>query len=86
VNLDLPPYFTYLGQDIRPIGLNLVGLRRAGIQREAVSALKKVYTLLYRSQLKLENALQRIEEEVATPEALHVVRFVRSSQRGIARE
>ena len=30
VNLDLPPYFTYVGYSARPAGLNTVGLKRAG--------------------------------------------------------
>ena len=86
VNLDLPPFFTYAGTDeIHPRGLNLVGMHRAGLTSEQISALKKTYKLLYRSKLKLDDALRCIESTVGTPEALHVVRFVRASQRGIAR-
>jgi UDP-N-acetylglucosamine acyltransferase len=36
--------------------------------------------------LKLDDALRRIEQEIPTDETLHLVRFVRSSQRGICRE
>ena len=86
VNSDLPPFFLYCGFDIKPTGLNLVGLRRAGFTREQVSALKKAYAILYRSGLKLEQALQRIETEVPTEHTLHLVRFARRSQRGICRE
>ncbi len=86
VNSDLPPFFLYCGFDIKPTGLNLVGLKRAGFTREQVSALKKAYAILYRSGLKLEQALQRIETEVPTEHTLHLVRFARRSQRGICRE
>jgi UDP-N-acetylglucosamine acyltransferase len=65
--------------------LNLVGLRRAGFDRQQVAALKKAYALLYRSGLGLEEALQRIEAETPTEHTLHLVRFVRSSKRGICR-
>ena len=51
-----------------------------------IAALKKAYRILYRSGLKLADALARIEAEIATPEARHLVEFVRRSERGICRE
>jgi UDP-N-acetylglucosamine acyltransferase len=86
VNLDLPPYFTYAGHDARATGLNAVGMKRAGFTLAQVSQLKKAYRVLYRSGLKLEDALNRIESELADENTLHLVRFVRNSQRGICRE
>jgi len=86
VNCDLPPYFLYSGYQARPMGLNLVGLKRAGFTREDINALKKAYMILYRSGLKLELALQRIETEIPTEHTLHLVDVVRRSKRGIARE
>jgi UDP-N-acetylglucosamine acyltransferase len=86
VNMDLPPYFLYNGHESRPHGLNSVGLRRAGFSSEEMSAIKTAYKLLYRSKLKLEEALARIEAEAPTRHTLHLVEFVRGSQRGIRRE
>jgi UDP-N-acetylglucosamine acyltransferase len=86
VNVDVPPYFLCVGSQMVAKGLNLVGLRRAGFARADVQALKTAYRLLYRSQLKQEEALQRIEAEVPTEHTLHLVRFIRSSKRGICRE
>jgi UDP-N-acetylglucosamine acyltransferase len=86
VNSDVPPYFMYTDFNVAPKGLNLVGLRRAGFTNEDISALKTAYRLLYRSGLKLEEALTRIENEVATEHARHLVAFIRSSKRGICRE
>ncbi len=85
VNSDAPPYFLYADFDIAAKGLNLVGLRRAGFTREEIGALKIAYRLLYRSGLKLEEALARIETEVSTEHTRHLVRFIRASKRGIAR-
>jgi UDP-N-acetylglucosamine acyltransferase len=85
VNLDAPPYFLYVGFDIEPKGPNLVGLKRTGFSNEDISALKQAYSLLYRSRLKLKDALARIETEIPTEHTLHLVKFVRSSRRGIAR-
>ncbi len=86
VNSDVPPFFLYSGFDVEPIGLNLVGLKRAGFKPAETAALKKAYRILYRSGLKLEQALARIEEEIPTEHALHLVRFIRRSKRGICRE
>jgi UDP-N-acetylglucosamine acyltransferase len=51
-----------------------------------VQALKTAYKLLYRSGLKLEDALARIEAEVPTEHTRHLVAFIGSSKRGICRE
>jgi len=86
VNSDVPPFFLYSDFHVAPKGLNLVGLKRAGFTAAQIGALKTAYRLLYRSHLKLEDALTRIEKEAGSPEALHLVKFIRSSQRGICRE
>jgi UDP-N-acetylglucosamine acyltransferase len=86
VNSDAPPFFLYSGFNVEARGLNLVGLKRAGYRLSDIAALKKAYHILYRSGLKLEDALARIESQAPTPETLHLVAFVRRSQRGICRE
>jgi UDP-N-acetylglucosamine acyltransferase len=86
VNLDAPPFFTFAGFQIAPKGLNLVGLKRAGYKAPDVSILKQAYQLLYRSNLKLEAALGKIESQIPTAETLQLVAFIRRSQRGICRE
>jgi UDP-N-acetylglucosamine acyltransferase len=86
VNSDVPPFFLYAGHNVEAKGLNLVGLKRAGFKASDLAALKRAYQLLYRSGLKLTDALARIESEIATPEAQHLVTFVRRSERGICRE
>ncbi len=83
---DVPPFLLAVDFDVAAKGLNLVGLRRAGFTREQISALKQAYKLLYRSRLSLKDALDRIEKEVGTPEALEFTRFIRESKRGICRE
>jgi UDP-N-acetylglucosamine acyltransferase len=86
VNSDVPPFFLYSGFNVEPKGLNLVGLKRAGYKHADVAALKKAYRILYRSGLKLDEALARIETEISTPETRHLVDFVLRSERGICRE
>lgn len=86
VNRDVPPYFLYSGLYVEPKGLNLVGLRRAGFGGEEISALKRAFRLLYRCNLKLQEALARIEAEIPTEHTLHLVEFIRRCERGIARD
>jgi len=86
VNLDAPPFFTYAGFQIAPKGLNVVGLRRAGYQAPDISILKQAYRLLYKSNLRLEDAMETIESRIPTPETRHLIAFIRRSQRGICRE
>lgn len=85
VNLDAPPFLLYHGFDLQPVGLNTVGLTRAGFSASSITALKQAYRLLYRSGLKLQDSLQRIMTECPTEETRHLVRFIESSKRGITR-
>jgi UDP-N-acetylglucosamine acyltransferase len=86
VNLDLAPFFLYSGYHMKATGLNLVGLKRAGFAAADIAALKQAYRVLFQSRLKLEEALARIEAEIPTEHARHLVSFVRRSERGICRE
>jgi UDP-N-acetylglucosamine acyltransferase len=86
VNSDAPPFFLYAGYNIEAKGLNLVGMKRAGFTSKETAAIKAAYRILYRSGLKLETALERIEAEVPGAHARHLVEFIRSSKRGICRE
>jgi UDP-N-acetylglucosamine acyltransferase len=83
---DVPPFLLTADFDVAAKGLNLVGLKRYGMSAERIAALKRAYRLLYRSKLPLREALERIENEVATEEAKYFVNFIRQSQRGICRE
>lgn len=85
VNRDLPPFFLYSGYRAEARGLNLVGLKRAGLPPEEIALLKRAYDLLYRAGLKLEEALRRIEEELPSERTARLVNFIRRSKRGIAR-
>jgi UDP-N-acetylglucosamine acyltransferase len=86
VNSDLPPYFLYSDFNVAPKGLNLVGLRRANFSPEEIGRLKTAYKLLYRTGLKTQEALARIEAEVPSEHTGHLVDFIRRSKRGICRE
>ena len=62
IRQDIPPYVIGAGDPFRPVGINSEGLHRRGFEPEAVSALKEAYKLLYRRQLKVEEAVQQMKD------------------------
>ena len=86
VNLDVPPFVLASEFNVAAHGLNLVGLRRAGIGKESIRELKEAYRMLYRAGLPQEKALEQIEKELSTEETRQLVAFIRASKRGICRD
>ena len=86
VNSDAPPFFLYAGYNIAAKGLNVVGLRRAGFDLREVKLMKQAYRLLYRSGLKLQDAIAQIDSELPSVHTRHLTAFIRGSKRGICRE
>lgn len=83
---DLPPYTLCEGNRAKPRSLNLIGLKRRGFNPQAVEALKAAYRIIFRTRTPLAQALAQVEAEVPdTPEVRHLLEFIRSSQRGVAR-
>ena len=62
VNLDVPPFVTVDGVPARVIGLNTVGMRRAGVAAEEVKTLKLAFRALFREKRPLEQALSRLDD------------------------
>ena len=81
---DVPPYFLVEGNPGRVRGVNIVGLRRAGVPAEGRLALQRAYKLLYRSGHAPGPALERVRAEIEpSPWIDHLVEFIASSKRGI---
>jgi len=86
VNKDVPPYVTVAGQMAKPFGINSEGLRRHDFSSDAIAAIKKAYKLLYRSNLMLNEASEKIAELVQdNPALVPLLDFIAKSQRGIIR-
>ncbi|HSU97297.1 MAG TPA: acyl-ACP--UDP-N-acetylglucosamine O-acyltransferase [Gemmatimonadaceae bacterium] len=85
VSKDVPPFVKAVGNPMKLYGLNSVGLRRNGFTAETILELKRAYRLLFRSELNLAQAVERVTAEVEQiPEVRQLVQFVESSQRGVA--
>lgn len=83
VNKDIPPFFICGGRPGVALGINVVGMRRAGIGPEARQEVKQAFKLLYRSGLNTSQALDAIKNSLKSPEAMHVADFIEKSKRGI---
>jgi UDP-N-acetylglucosamine acyltransferase len=83
---DVPPFILAAGEPLRYGGLNSVGLKRRGMKEEIMNSLKKAYKLIYRSNLTIKEALQKIEDEVDPfDEVKYLISFINHSDRGIIR-
>ncbi len=81
---DVPPFTIGAGSPYKIGGLNLIGLKRHGFPLEERRALTQAFRLTYRSGLRLEEALNKIEAEVSSnPHVKHWLEFCRSSRRGL---
>ena len=86
VSKDVPPYCNATGDRARLHGLNLEGLRRRGVKKEKIDALKRAYRIMFRSRLKTKDAIAEVRQELSGfAEAEQLVTFVENSQRGLCR-
>jgi UDP-N-acetylglucosamine acyltransferase len=83
---DVPPYVTIDGLSSLVVGLNVVGLRRAGFDQAKIQQLKAAYRLIYRSGLMWKEILERLRTEFAQGPAALFHEFLSSTKRGIVSE
>ncbi|MGM0423307.1 MAG: acyl-ACP--UDP-N-acetylglucosamine O-acyltransferase [Thermodesulfobacteriota bacterium] len=81
---DVPPFMLVAGERGWLHGLNQIGLKRHGFSQEQMARLKLAFKLLWRSGLKKEDALQRIQEELGQhQEVQQLLEFIQHSTRGV---
>ena len=83
INKDIPPYVICGGRPGVAQGINVVGMRRAGIGSQVRAEIKEAYKLLYRSGMNVSQALDKIKKSLKSPEVVHMVEFIEASKRGI---
>ena len=80
---DIPPFIMQQGYN-QVVGVNVVGMRRAGMAGEQIQGVRRAYQILYREGRVLSAALGQIEQELGDCDAvLEMVAFIRQSRRGI---
>lgn len=85
VGKDLPPYCTCQGDRATLRGLNLLGMRRAGMGRDAMQAVKAAYKTMFLSGLRQEEALAQVRAGHPGPEVSEFLDFIERSKRGSMR-
>ncbi len=86
IKQDVPPYVTVDGKSSKVVGLNLIGLRRQGFQRNQIRDLKAAYRLIYRSDLKFEEMLAALKREYQDGPAQRFGEFLSGGERGFIQE
>ena len=87
IRQDIPPYMLcdMVDGTMKVIGVNVVGLTRRGVPKDKIQALKEAHRFIYREGLNRSQALDRVEHDIEqTEEISRLVKFYRSSQRGVA--
>jgi UDP-N-acetylglucosamine acyltransferase len=86
ITQDIPPYVMVGGRPTRPHGINSVGLERDGASPEVIQQVRKAYKILYKTNLRLEDAIEEIEDMAGDCNELsNMVSFLRNVTRGILR-
>ena len=81
---DIPPFVIQQGYNCVS-GLNLVGLRRAGVSAPSIAALRVAFRILYKEGRTLTGALDQIESDLSPfAEVAEFVKFIRESTIGIS--
>jgi len=80
---DIPPFIMI--QNINEVaGINVVGMRRAGMQASQIDGVRGAFHILYREGHLVPTALAKIEQELGSVAAVaEMVAFIRNSARGI---
>ncbi|MEL7447677.1 MAG: acyl-ACP--UDP-N-acetylglucosamine O-acyltransferase [Pseudomonadota bacterium] len=83
---DVPVYVTAAGHLAKPSGINSEGLKRRGFTADQIRNIRQAYKIIYRSDLKLADAIAALEErEPEQPELAPLTEFLRTTSRSIIR-
>jgi UDP-N-acetylglucosamine acyltransferase len=82
---DVPPFVIQQGVNT-VCGVNVIGMRRAGLAAWQIDAVRRTFHVVFRQGLILPDALLQVEEDYGEVDVVReFVAFVRASQRGINR-
>ncbi|MGE0311613.1 MAG: acyl-ACP--UDP-N-acetylglucosamine O-acyltransferase [Lautropia sp.] len=87
---DVPTYVLAAGNGASARGINAEGLKRRGFDADDLALIKRAYRILYRSELRLEDAKARLADLAAEGDAARrcigpLLRFLDGVTRGIVR-
>ncbi|MBI1384903.1 MAG: acyl-ACP--UDP-N-acetylglucosamine O-acyltransferase [Rhizobiales bacterium] len=77
---DLIPFGTAVGDRASLQGLNLVGLKRRGFDREQIHGVRKAYRMLFATEGTLQERMHDVEEEFGADVCVQrILEFIRAS-------
>ncbi|HEX8564292.1 MAG TPA: acyl-ACP--UDP-N-acetylglucosamine O-acyltransferase [Pyrinomonadaceae bacterium] len=83
---DALPFAISQGNHAKCYGLNSVGMRRRGYEKETIEKLKHAFYLLLSAKLNTTQALEKIKQEIPnSTEVDFLVQFIESSKRGVVK-
>jgi UDP-N-acetylglucosamine acyltransferase len=81
---DIPPFAIQQRTDTI-VGVNVIGMRRAGLSSTQIDGVRRAFHILFRRGLVLPNALAQVERELGDIDTVReLVDFIRASKRGIS--
>jgi UDP-N-acetylglucosamine acyltransferase len=83
---DVPPYVTVDGLSSLVVGLNKIGLRRAGYNPATIQQIKDAYRVIYRSGLRWAEILEQLRTHFMAGPAAVFYEFLSTTARGIVSE
>jgi UDP-N-acetylglucosamine acyltransferase len=82
ISMDLPPFVMARGPNAI-CGLNVVGLRRAGVSSEERTELRRLYRFLFRGDLGLTAAVAEARKQFKGDLSVKMLDFIAAAKRGI---
>jgi UDP-N-acetylglucosamine acyltransferase len=85
VGKDVVPFVTVKNR-YTVLGINSIGMRRAGIPAADIMTVRRAFRILYRSDLILKQTVEKLTAELGEhPLVAEMLRFIRESRRGVMR-
>ena len=86
ITMDVPAFTRVAGTPTKQAGLNTIGLERKGFTKEEIMNLKKAYKIFFREGLKVDEALEKIEQECLSDDKLKIfIDSIKQATRGVLR-
>lgn len=83
---DILPYSMIARDPAAYCGLNSVGLRRRGFERDTIDNIHRAYQIILQGTGLLKDLLLKVEEEIpSSEETNYILDFIRTSKRGFIR-
>lgn len=81
---DIPPFAKTAGRPTAVVGLNVIGLRRRGLDSNQRLELKRAFYDFWFSNLNTKQAIAKVKEEITgNPYVDRLVEFMETSKRGV---